>query len=208
MNKKHRKPTGEMNVYQMNEDGVSNLKTFQFPDTKELIEEKIAKLFLKLINKIDIPELMNLLLKQNHEYDLDFSLISDKNEFLLELTEITPPNMKGFSKLKYDHNVGEHAQKTIDLFQKKSDKYSSISTKIILLAYITDDRSQPSLKTEEIIKQYLTARQLSFEYVFLLFPLMENDGIVIKLYPNTAEPLSDVEINNLKKNTVYNLKLN
>ena len=176
MSKKHRKPTGEMeNVLKLGPAGTSKMELFQFPDTKDQIEEKIAELFLKLIETNNISDLKGLSLKRNQEYDLDFCLFSDGKKYLLELTEFTPTgNMKGgYRKLKYSHNIVEHAQKIIDLIQMKSDKYSSIKAEIILLAYISDQRSLPSNSTEKIIKQYLIANKSSFSYIFLILPIME-----------------------------------
>ncbi len=210
MTKKHRKPTGEMgHVLKLSSTGISKVELFKFPNTKEEIEEKISTLFLKIIETSDTKDLKGLNLKKNSEYDLDFCLTSDKKQYLLELTEFTPPGkMKGgYQKLAYSHNVGEHAQKIIDLIQKKSDKYSSISTEIILLAYISDQRSLTSISTETIIKQYLITNDHVFKYIFLIIPIMENDGPLIMLYPNNEKPLPQEIIDEIKKDTVHNLKL-
>ena len=211
MSKKHKKPTGEIeNVFQFSDSVNSKIKKFQFPTIKEHIEEKIARLFLKLIESSDISELKGLSLLRNQEYDLDFCLVvGDSKKYFLELTEFTPPgSMKGgYQKLSYSHNVGEHAQKIIDLIQKKSNKYSAIKSDIILLAYISDQRSLPSISTEKIIKHYLNINITSFKYVYLILPIMENDGALIRLFPNEVMPLSEETISKLKNSTVHNLNM-
>ena len=115
MSKKPRKPTGDMgNVQTLGSSGASSIEPFQFPNTKDEIEKKIANLFLKMIETTDIDVLKGITLSQNKENDLDFSLISTDKKYLLELTEFTPPGkMKGgYEKLAYSHNIGEQKSLT------------------------------------------------------------------------------------------------
>jgi len=210
MSNSHKKPTGDIgSVILLGAEGPSKVEPFKFPDTKDEIEKKIAQLFLKLVEKSEIVDLHGMTLVQNQENDLDFTLAAEERKFLLELTEITPPGtMKGgYENLPFSHNIGEQAQKIIDLISVKAAKYDSLPEGIILLTYISDQRSLPSTSSEKIVRQYLNSTNKVFSFVFLLFPLMEDDGPLITLFPNDSEPLSDEDLEALKITTVHNLKL-
>lgn len=206
-----KKPTGKMEPLIVNAQGVNIApNSFIFPDTKEEIELKITQLFLNLVQSgksNPFPDKLKII--ENREYDLDFSLKGENYECLLELTEITPPgNMKGgFKDLPYSHNVGEHADKIINLITKKSNKYIGIERDIFLLMYISDDRSLPSPTTEKLVMSHLNANDHKFKGVFVLIPILENDGPIINYYPNKEKILVESEKNILKKNKVTNLKL-
>ena len=195
----------------VNSNGANIAPTrFIFPDTKEEIELKITQLFLNLIqngNSNPFPEKMEII--ENKEYDLDFSLKAENYECLLELTEITPPgNLKGgFKDLAYSHNIGEHSDKIINLITKKSNKYVGIERDIFLLMYISDDRSLPSPTTKKLVMSHLNVNEHKFKGIFVLFPILENDGPIISYYPNKEKNLTESEINALKQNKVTNLRL-
>lgn len=182
---------------------------FVFPDTKEEIEVKISSLFLNLIEKGErnpFPEKLHLV--DNDENDLDFILKGTNYECFLELTEITPPGkMKGgYKDLPQDHTIENHCDKIISLIEKKSNKYVGIEKDIFLLMYISDDSSLPSPTTEKLVMDRLNKSNHKFKGIFIVFPILEGDGPIITYYPNGQIKLSDIEVENLKRSNVSNIR--
>lgn len=210
MTKKHKKPVGSLNPMRITNGKIEKAPNkFVFPDTKHEIEKKVAKTFLALLEKSEIsPFSTDAKLKENEENNLDFSVL-DGEESFLELTEITPPGkMKGgYSDLAFEHNIGAHLDKTVLLILKKSAKYVGLKKEVNLLMYITDDRSLPSPTTERLIKCALNKSDHIFKNVFAFYPLLENDGPILRFFPNEEVELTEDEIQRYRLNNVKNLRL-
>lgn len=208
--KKHKKPVGSLNPKTIRGSKISNAPNrFIFPDTKNEIEKKVASTFLNLITKSEHFEFISKFsLIENPENNIDFYVDTDKS-FYLELTEITPPGkMKGgYESLPYEHNVGNHLDKILNLIVKKSDKYVGLTTDVILLMYITDDRSLPSPSVEKLLLFMLNKVDHIFKKVYAFYPLMENDGPIIQFFPNSINEISSEEIERYKPLNVRNFKI-
>ena len=210
MSKNHKKPVGKLNPKLITNGKVIDAPNrFIFPETKSEIEKKVASTFLSLISKSDNLEYntdFNLI--ENQENNIDFYVETGKS-FYLELTEITPPGkMKGgYDKLPYEHIVGEHLDKVLNLILKKSDKYAGMKTDVNLLIYITDDRSLPSPTMEKLLKFMLNKSDHKFNKIHAFYPILENDGPIIQFYPNPISSISEEEIEKYRLTNVKNLKL-
>ena len=210
MSKKHKKPVGNLSPKIIQGGKVLDAPNrFIFPETKSEIEKKVASTFLDLISKskrFDFDTNYDLI--ENPENNIDF-FVETINSFYLELTEITPPGkMKGgYEALPYEHNIGNHLDKTLNLILKKSEKYEGLNTDVHLLMYITDDRSLPSPSMEKLLKFMLSNSNHIFKNVYAFYPLMENDGPIIQFYPNDVKSLTSVEIERFKLSNVKNLKI-
>jgi len=201
--KRQIKPTGKIHPVEFTDGSFKIAKNkFVFPEAKADIENKIANYFLKVAakyNKYPFPERMKLI--SNKENDLDFSLKSKNFEYLLELTEITPPGqMKGgYKELSTRVNSGDHAAKIIELILKKSKKYIGIKSKIALLMYATDFRSAPSPHTQTLVMDFLNKVPLNFVMIFEIIPSLEDDGFYKQYYPNTNLKLAEKRVEMLKR---------
>lgn len=211
MKKRHKKPTGQLGIVKVTGSGISTPPNkFVFPDTKNEIEKKVVSTFLELINiQEESPFPKDAVLKENEQNNLDFSLKAQDYLSFLELTEITPPGKMrgGYEALPYEHNIGEHLDKTLDLIMRKSKKYDGIETEVNLLMYITDDRSLPSISMERLLKYGLNTIEHNFVSIYAFYPLLENDGPIIQFYPAPYAELTKEEIENLKLKQVKNLKI-
>jgi hypothetical protein len=182
---------------------------FVFPSKKDEIELKIARLFFKICSqdsKFGIPADSELI--QTVENDIDFSIKSAHEEFLLELTEMIPPQISkgGFANLPYQLNAGEYFDSIANLIQKKSNKYVGIQKGIRLLIYITDDRCNPSLAVEKLLINFLHTQKHNFERIYFFIPILENEGITMQYFPQ-ANPilLSHAEVIQCRQIQITNL---
>ena len=201
MKKKHKKPVGNLNPKIIRGGVVFDAPNkFIFPETKNEIEKKIASTFLNLISNNKSYDFdTNYDLIENSENNIDF-FVKSSNSFYLELTEITPPGkMKGgFEDLPYEHNIGKHLDKTLNLILKKSAKYEGLKTDVNLLMYITDDRSLPSPTMEKLLMFMLSKSSHIFKKVYAFYPLLENDGLIIQFFPNDVKSFTPTEFETFK----------
>lgn len=211
MKKKQKKPTGKVLPYIVTKSGFAPAPgKFIFPESKEEIEEKVAKLFLNEATKIRDSGFSNdLNLNRNMQDDLDFRIIQNGAEYYLELTEITPQkDMRGgYINLPDYYNIGSQAQIIIDLILKKTKKYSPVMLNIILLMYITDNKAGPSPLTIKLVQDFCNKQHHFFKQIWYFFPIMEDSGAIIQFFPNNVDPLSKSQIQELKDSTVENINL-
>jgi hypothetical protein len=188
MAKIHKKPTGNLSVYKMTENGKEEIK-IEFPIVKNEQEIKLVNLFLKLIKTNELIDYPCDDYEQNNEQDLDFTIINQGVKSLLELTELIPGNLKGgYNSVNPLVNQDELAKRLIDIINKKSQNYIGINTPIDLLVYVTDNNSNFSIEAEKSLKIYLKQSKHSFRHIFYFIPMFElNDGIIVQYFPNTEE---------------------
>lgn len=204
------KPVGEIRPLTITSSEIKlSDGRFIFPSKKDEIELKIARLFINISSqdsKFGIPAESKLI--QTVENDIDFSIKSKETEFLLELTEMIPPQISkgGFANLPYQLNVGEYFDSIANLIEKKSNKYVGVKREIRLLIYITDDRSNPSPTIEKLLVNFLHTQTHNFHRIYFFIPLFENDGITVQYYPQENPVfLSQAEIIQCRQTQITNL---
>ncbi len=189
---KHIKPTGKLTYSKLSTENLnSNINTYEakFPKAKDETEISIIDLFISSVPKNSNVSFNCDRYVQNNEQDLDFTIYSENNTSLLELTELVPNGIGkdgGYSKPAKWNDMNELSDRLIKIIEKKSNKYIGIKHPVDLLIYITDNNANLSLGAENNIKSFLNNNKLIFRKIYFMVP-HPIGGIIKELFPNDVK---------------------
>ena len=206
------KPSGDSGPTRLSGSGEVDWQKLNFPADKPQLEEMIMGIFVGSLPKQggncpdEVTFLRVLSYKQNQEYDLDFTLKTDRGDKLIDLMEIAPlKQLQGeYREASGAYTVGEFSDYIVEEIMKKALKYGALKH-ILLLCYDTHWAFRPSETVFNLIRVALLSRHHPFERVYHFSPIDSTFGAIEKLYPAPLQVLRYLDDGRYRNNKVTNL---